>query len=273
MRTIKKADNANSLLIFFSTGRMRLNGFVTLLFCSSLATIGTAFVPHSFCGPTTTTDAATSSAAKVVAASSSFSTKLFGLTIGLGPEQEEKTQLEQMEELMNRTDYEIPDHEAYRTSRRTKLDEECDNWFANLLADDDDENDDDDDNGLLGSLPTTMKEKLLTPVELKNEVSPPKCVSFFPLGLLSMVFTLVVVCLFVCLFFMQKQMPLPPDDPDYTPYVNTKLPWTPLVPAFGLEQFGIPIPRRNAETWRQFDVAGMVRTDYSGQTTETGTHA
>ena len=199
MRTIKKADNANSLLIFFSTGRMRLNGFVTLLFCSSLATIGTAFVPHSFCGPTTTTDAATSSAAKVVAASSSFSTKLFGLTIGLGPEQEEKTQLEQMEELMNRTDYEIPDHEAYRTSRRTKLDEECDNWFANLLADDDDENDDDDDNGLLGSLPTTMKEKLLTPVELKNEVSPPKCVSFSPLvsSQWFLLLWLLVVCLFV----------------------------------------------------------------------------
>lgn len=44
----------------------------------------------------------------------------------------------------------------------------------------------------------------------------------------------------------------------------TKLPWTPLTPAFGLEEFGLPIPRRNAETWRHFDVAGMVSQDYSG---------
>ena len=44
----------------------------------------------------------------------------------------------------------------------------------------------------------------------------------------------------------------------------TKLPWTPLTPAFGLEEFGLPTPRRNAETWRHFDVSGMVNQDYSG---------
>jgi Fe-S cluster assembly protein SufD len=57
---------------------------------------------------------------------------------------------------------------------------------------------------------------------------------------------------------------LPPDHEEWTPYVTTKLPWSLLSPAFGLEQYGLPIPRRNAETWRQFDVAGMVGTDYSG---------
>ena len=60
-----------------------------------------------------------------------------------------------------------------------------------------------------------------------------------------------------------SQVELPTDDPEWTPYVDTKLPWTPLTPAFGLEEFGLPIPRRNAETWRHFDVAGMVEQDYS----------
>lgn len=46
--------------------------------------------------------------------------------------------------------------------------------------------------------------------------------------------------------------------------MNTKLPWTPLVPAFGLEQFGIPTPRRNAEAWRHFDMVGMIGQNYSG---------
>jgi hypothetical protein len=53
--------------------------------------------------------------------------------------------------------------------------------------------------------------------------------------------------------------------------VTTKLPWTPLVPAFGLEEYGLPVPRRNAETWRHFDVVGMVETDYSGVPEGTGT--
>jgi len=36
-----------------------------------------------------------------------------------------------------------------------------------------------------------------------------------------------------------------------------------MFPAYGLEQYGLPTPRRNAEPWRQFDVAGLVATDYS----------
>ena len=39
-----------------------------------------------------------------------------------------------------------------------------------------------------------------------------------------------------------------------------------MTPAFGLEEFGLPVPRRNAETWRHFDVSGMVTQDYSGTT-------
>ena len=53
------------------------------------------------------------------------------------------------------------------------------------------------------------------------------------------------------------------EDPEYTPYVSTKLPWEPLLPAFGLEEYGLPVPRRNAEAWRHFDVMGMIQQDYS----------
>lgn len=65
----------------------------------------------------------------------------------------------------------------------------------------------------------------------------------------------------VLLLYIQVQAPL--DTEEWTPYVTTRLPWTPLTPAFGLEEFGLPTPRRNAETWRHFDVAGMVEQDYS----------
>jgi Fe-S cluster assembly scaffold protein SufB len=70
-------------------------------------------------------------------------------------------------------------------------------------------------------------------------------------------------------FFFLKEK-LPKDHEEYTPYVSTKLPWTPLVPAFGLEEFGLPIPRRNAETWRHFDVSSLVAQDYSGSCEGTG---
>jgi hypothetical protein len=43
------------------------------------------------------------------------------------------------------------------------------------------------------------------------------------------------------------------------------------MPAFGLEEYGLPVPRRNAETWRHFDVPGMVNQDYSGATEGVGT--
>lgn len=62
----------------------------------------------------------------------------------------------------------------------------------------------------------------------------------------------------------------PVDDPDFTPFVATKLPWVPLLPAFGLEQYGIPIPRRAAEAWRHFDVIGMVDQNYSAANVDVG---
>jgi len=162
---------------------------------------------------------------KITSSSTSLS-----VSIGLGPEQtveeEEGKELEK-EELVESAKYEVPDHEAYRTSRRSKLDEQCDRWFGAILGNK-------EQHGVLGSLADDAREILTTPVSLVNEVA------------------------------------LPSDHDEWTPYVTTKLPWTPLTPAFGLEEFGLPIPRRNAETWRHFDVTGMANQDYSGSCEKNG---
>jgi len=157
--------------------------------------------------------------------SSSTPTSL-GVSVGLGPEQAVEEGKDE-KELDAGIDYEIPDHEAYRTSRRSKLDEQCDQWFGALLGDE-------EDHGVLGSLADDARKVLLTPVPLKNE----------------------------------EQLPM--DHEEWTPYVATKLPWTPLTPAFGLEEFGLPTPRRNSETWRHFDVSGMVNQDYYGSCERNG---
>jgi len=159
------------------------------------------------------------------------------VSIGLGPEKEEDkkegggtdgAQQEEAVALVAGVDYEVPNHEEYRTSRRSKLDVSCDEWFGKLL-------DGGSPDGILGPIADQARKILTTPVELKNDIE------------------------------------LPIDDPDWTPYVSTRLPWTPLTPSYGLEQFGLPIPRRNAETWRHFDVPGMIAHDYSSSATDAGT--
>jgi len=188
---------------------------------------------HNFllvCWLSSSSHAFTSSVPRTVPLPASASTSTLHVSIGLGPDQKleedgdgegKEVEVEETRELVAGVDYEIPDHEAYRTSRRSKLDEQCDKWFGALLGGE-------EDKGILGPLADDARETLLTPVPLINEEK------------------------------------LPVDDEEYTPYVNTKLPWTPLTPAFGLEEFGLPVPRRNAETWRHFDVPGLVSQDYSG---------
>lgn len=55
------------------------------------------------------------------------------------------------------------------------------------------------------------------------------------------------------------------EDEEWTPYVSRRLPTSPLYPAYGLETFGLPVLRRGAEAWRQFDVNGLTAMDYSTQ--------
>lgn len=80
----------------------------------------------------------------------------------------------------------------------------------------------------LGEISQKTLDKIRTPVELKDEVK------------------------------------LAPSDPQYTAYVRKlRQPGAPIVPAFGCENYSVPVVRRRAEAWRHFDVLGMIQTDYS----------
>jgi hypothetical protein len=61
------------------------------------------------------------------------------------------------------------------------------------------------------------------------------------------------------------------DDLEWTPYVTSRLPWSIIYPAYGLERYGLPIPRRNAEAWRSFDVPGMIAQTIDGSL-QSGVH-
>lgn len=91
-----------------------------------------------------------------------FSTRRVGsalpVSIGLGPEE----QTDKKKELVAGVDYEVPDHESLRTSRRNKLDVKCDDWFRSLVGE--------ASPGFLGSLATDAHSKLTAQVELKNDV-------------------------------------------------------------------------------------------------------
>jgi hypothetical protein len=125
-------------------------------------------------------------------------------------------------------DYEVPDHERYRASRLSKLDERCDEWFGALLREEGGEGGG-TTTAMMGALAANARAVLATPVPLRNEA---------------------------------ERSAVRGDE--WTPYVGTRLPWTPLTPARGLERFGLPAPRRGAEAWRHFDVPGMVGTRYDG---------
>jgi hypothetical protein len=128
--------------------------FTTVTIALLATTSASAFVSTA-----TTRNAATVS-------TTTSTTRLFISSIGLGPSKEDE---QQRMELANEyvwvegVDYEIPNHEEYRLSRRSQLDEKVDAWFEKLLATD-------EQVGVLGKIAVDMKERLLTPVELVNDV-------------------------------------------------------------------------------------------------------
>jgi Fe-S cluster assembly scaffold protein SufB len=229
--------------------------WVVLLLSSLLLTGSPRTATCAFVIPTPTTATTNGAASKATgtstatsgAAARSFhvsrrspSTPLF-VSVGLGPQKDESptqsnkagsTASVEDAPLVAGVDYVVPIHEDYRTSRRSKFDERCDAWFGGLLEashPNDDESDDESSKvGCLGELAVQAWAALLAPVPLVNE-------------------------------FEQDDR----NHPDWTPYVSTKLPWTPLTPSYGLEQYGMPIPRRGAEAWRQFDVNGLVAQPYA----------
>jgi hypothetical protein len=81
------------------------------------------------------------------------------VSVGLGPQKKEN----EKKVLVAGVDYEVPDHESFRTSRRSKQDEKCDEWFGTLLGTE-------DEKGILGSLTDDARSILLAQVPLVNEV-------------------------------------------------------------------------------------------------------
>jgi len=80
------------------------------------------------------------------------------VSIGVGPDEKE---VQRRDLLEPGVDYEIPNHEEYRLSRRSKFDEQCDEWYGNLLG---------QDNGILGPLAADARKIVSTTVPLNNEV-------------------------------------------------------------------------------------------------------
>jgi len=62
---------------------------------------------------------------------------------------------------------------------------------------------------------------------------------------------------------LKKQFNRPIGSEGWNPYYMGKLPGSIVYPAYGLENYGLPIPRRKAEAWKTFDLKRLVDTDYS----------
>jgi Fe-S cluster assembly scaffold protein SufB len=179
--------------------------------------------------------------------SSSSSSSSLCVSIGLGPENDGSSTKDKLtneggdelaaassEERIIRGEDGLPlpyitDFEPYRNSRMSNSDRDADAWFTALLTSPSSGGGSDEDY-FLGSISQLHKERLLTKVELVDE---PK----LRYGV----------------------------DEEWTPYVSRRLPSSPLYPAYGLETYGLPVLRRGAEAWRNFDVNGLIAVDYSSR--------
>lgn len=72
---------------------------------------------------------------------------------------------------------------------------------------------------------------------------------------------------------LKKVFPIPQNSDKWDPYQMGKLPGSIVYPSYGLENYGLPTPRRKAEAWKTFDVNGLVGADYSGTQNGVGTDA
>ena len=106
------------------------------------------------------------------------------VSIGLGPE-ETKNEEDENKELVAGVDYEIPDHESFRTSRRSPIDEQCDKWFEEILGAP-------DQIGVLGTVAKETRKILLDPVPLVNEVCHLEHLSFCSKDMIIVDFPVVV---------------------------------------------------------------------------------
>jgi Fe-S cluster assembly scaffold protein SufB len=176
--------------------------------------------------------------------SSSSSSSSLCVSIGLGPENDGSSTKDKLNEAAAAAPSEdriilgedglplpyITDFEPYRNSRMSNSDRDADAWFTALLTSPSSSSGGGSDDYFLGSISQLHKERLLTKVELVDE-------PILRYGV----------------------------DEEWTPYVSRRLPSSPLYPAYGLETYGLPVLRRGAEAWRNFDVNGLIAVDYSSR--------
>jgi len=62
---------------------------------------------------------------------------------------------------------------------------------------------------------------------------------------------------------LKKEFVRPITSEVYIPYHMGQLPGSIVYPAYGLETYGLPTPRPKAESWKTFDLKGLVGFDYS----------
>jgi len=70
---------------------------------------------------------------------------------------------------------------------------------------------------------------------------------------------------------LNKVLIIPQKSDKFDPYQMGQLPGSIVYPAYGLEKYGLPTPRRKAEAWKTFDVSGLIGEDYSETQSGVGT--
>ena len=107
--------------------------------------------------------------------SSSFTTTTTSslhMSFGLGPGSTEEVDATSVkEEKIEGIDYVVPNHELFRKTRLTKIDEQADDWISTLLGSIDDNDNDDSGRYPLGDVSKNIMKRILTPVTLQEDVS------------------------------------------------------------------------------------------------------
>jgi hypothetical protein len=160
------------------------------------------------------------------------------VSVGLGPSKDSKNDESEKEEYMLQKLSDMTVEEEDRYSQMSSSDERCDEWFGKLLG----------SGGGKESDSSPLSESIVKPVRdmLFVKVLPPDCMD-------------EVVKDF--------------DHEEWTPYAQRTLQESAFVPPYGLENYGIPTPRRGSEPWRQFDVPGMVSQDYGASPEKIGKYS
>ena len=136
---------------------------LTFLLCTSTTWCCAAFQPPTLLG----VPQQQQQRHRPFTASTATTTQL-QVSIGLGPDEKAKADAEAEKQLVPGVDYKVPNHEEHRLDRRSKLDEQCDAWFARLLGDSDST-----DGCLQGPIADVVYQQLTQPVELYNEMEFP----------------------------------------------------------------------------------------------------